>query len=70
MSANLHPSDLHGVNEQLHPVWTKAFNRENRAQQIEDDLFAGRSVSRVLTLLVSAGALLSLATLLVILAMQ
>jgi len=69
MSSNpQHSADLHGVDEQQHPVWAHKFSRQARSQQIEDDLLAGRTVSRVLMLIVAGGAVLSLVTLLAIIA--
>jgi len=70
MAEENNSTDLHGVDEQHHPVWSTKFNRQLRSEQIEDDLFAGRTVSRLLTIIVAAGALLSFATLLVIMASQ
>ena len=50
-------AQLH-LNEEEHPRWTDAFEESTRCAQIEDDLFAARSVSGVLIAIVTGGALL------------
>ena len=47
-----------GFREDDYPGWKKAFDAETRRQLIEDDLAAGRSVSRVLLGIVVFGLIL------------
>lgn len=41
-----------------HPCWSNAFTETNRCHQIEEDLFAARTVSALLMAIVTGGALL------------
>jgi hypothetical protein len=50
-----------------HTAWDK-FSADDRQQMIEEDLLAGRSVSLVLVALISTGLLLSIVSLLVVIA--
>ena len=44
------------------PVWNASFDRSVRTDMIQDDLWAGRSISILLAILVATGLILSLAT--------
>jgi hypothetical protein len=55
-----------GVHEEDHPVWTAAFSDENRLRQLNEDLLAGRSVSAVLVMIVTAGLLLAVVSVFVL----
>ena len=46
------------LTENEHPCWSGAFTETTRCHQIEDDLFAARTVSALLMAIVTAGALL------------
>lgn len=48
--------------EQAFPVWNRSFERADRTEMIRDDLWAGRSISVLLAVLVAVGLLLSLGT--------
>ena len=50
-------NQLH-LTETEHPQWSGAFSEAVRCHQIEEDLFAARSVSGVLIAIVTFGALL------------
>jgi hypothetical protein len=52
-----------------HSVWDK-FTPEQQRQMVEDDLAAGRSVSLVLAALITAGMLMSVGSMLLILALS
>jgi hypothetical protein len=47
-----------GIKEPGHPVLFKAFSAGERQRLIEDDLFAGRSVSLLLVVVVGLGLLI------------
>jgi hypothetical protein len=47
-----------GINEAAHSVLFKAFSADERQRLIEDDLFAGRSVSLELVAVVALGLLI------------
>ena len=49
-----------GFDEDRFPVWKRAFNAQTRHQQLDDDLFAGKSVVAVLTGVVTIGVLLAI----------
>lgn len=49
--------ELHLTDEE-HPVWSKMFDEPLRCAQIEEDLFAARSVTGILIAIVTFGALL------------
>jgi hypothetical protein len=49
-----------------HRQWDR-FNAEQQARMVDDDLFAGRSVSMVLVSLIAVGMVLSAVTLLAVL---
>ncbi|NBT13907.1 MAG: hypothetical protein EBS56_10065 [Planctomycetia bacterium] len=44
------------------PVWNRSFDKTDRAEMIRDDLWAGRSISILLAVLVAIGLVLSLVT--------
>lgn len=46
------------IQEADHPVWSRSFNDRTKLCQMEEDLFAGRSVSAVLVAIVSFGLVL------------
>jgi hypothetical protein len=48
--------------ERTFPVWNRSFEKSDRAEMIRDDLWAGRSISILLAVLVAIGLLLSLGT--------
>jgi len=50
-------AELH-LTEKDHPLWSGAFAEPARCQQVEEDLFAARSVTGVLIAIVTFGALL------------
>ena len=54
-------AQLHLTDEQ-HPCWSGAFSEAARCEQIEEDLFAARSVTGVLITIVCVGALLGALT--------
>ncbi|MFM9058984.1 MAG: hypothetical protein ACKOSQ_07670 [Planctomycetaceae bacterium] len=45
------------------PVWNSSFDKESRQEMIRDDLWAGRSIAVLLTVVVGIGLTLSLVTL-------
>ena len=47
-------------------VWEQVFDAETRKRLLSDDLFAGKSVSAVLTSIVALGVVLSFLTLFII----
>ncbi len=49
--------------EQAFPVWNRSFNRADRTDMIQDDLWAGRSIAIMLSTLVAVGLALALGTL-------
>jgi len=46
------------------PVWNASFDRVERTEMIQDDLWAGRSIAMLLATLVAIGVILALATVL------
>jgi hypothetical protein len=48
--------------ERSFPVWNHAFDKSARAEMIQDDLWAGRSIAVLLAVLVAIGLVLSLVT--------
>lgn len=48
--------------ERAFPVWNRSFEKSDRAEMIRDDLWAGRSISILLAVLVAIGLALSLGT--------
>ena len=48
--------------ERSFPVWNSAFDKTVRTEMIRDDLWAGRSISILLAVLVAIGLALSLGT--------
>jgi hypothetical protein len=49
-----------GINEAVHPVFVKSFTAVERSRLIQEDLFAGRSVSLELVALVALGLLVGM----------
>ncbi|MFN7812503.1 MAG: hypothetical protein ACK5SI_07565 [Planctomycetia bacterium] len=49
--------------ERLFPVWNSSFDKADRTEMIQDDLWAGRSIALLLAALVAIGLVLSLVTL-------
>jgi hypothetical protein len=49
--------------EQAFPVWNHSFDRTDRMDMIQDDLWAGRSISVLLAALVAVGLALAFGTL-------
>ncbi|MFM8735352.1 MAG: hypothetical protein ACKOC8_09180 [Pirellulales bacterium] len=49
--------------ERAFPVWNGAFDKTERAEMIDDDLWAGRSIAVLLATLVAVGLVLALGTL-------
>ena len=49
--------------ERAFPVWNGSFDKSARTDMIDDDLWAGRSISVLLAVLVAIGLLLALVTL-------
>lgn len=45
------------------PVWNASFEKADRTEMIRDDLWAGRSISMLLAILVAVGLLLAVGTL-------
>lgn len=43
------------VDPSTHPVWMRSFNSKLRQEQLKDDLFAGRSVTTLLSCVVALG---------------
>lgn len=52
-----HLEELH-LTKAEHPLWSDAFAEQARCAQVEEDLFAARSVAAVLMAIVTFGALL------------
>lgn len=50
-------------NERTFPVWNASFAKADRTDMIREDLWAGRSISILLAVLVAIGLVLSLVTL-------
>jgi hypothetical protein len=50
-------------NERTFPVWNASFAKADRTDMIREDLYAGRSISILLAVLVAIGLILSFATL-------
>ena len=48
--------------EQAFPVWNSSFEKADRTDMIRDDLWAGRSIAILLSVLVGVGLVLSLLT--------
>jgi hypothetical protein len=48
--------------ERTFPVWNRSFEKADRTEMIRDDLWAGRSISIMLAVLVAIGLALSLGT--------
>lgn len=48
--------------ERSFPVWNRSFDKSARAEMIQDDLWAGRSIAVLLAVLVAIGLVLSLVT--------
>jgi hypothetical protein len=49
--------------ERAFPVWNDSFDKSSRMEMIEEDLWAGRSISVLLAVLVAIGLALALGTL-------
>ncbi len=49
--------------ERAFPVWNRSFEKTDRTEMIRDDLWAGRSISVMLSVLVAIGLGLALGTL-------
>lgn len=49
--------------ERTFPVWNREFDRPERMEMIREDLWAGRSISVLLAVLVAIGLVLALVTL-------
>ena len=49
--------------EQAFPLWNSTFAKSDRTEMIRDDLWAGRSISFLLSLLVAIGLGLAVVTL-------
>jgi len=49
--------------EQTFPVWNGSFDRADRTEMIRDDLWAGRSIAGLLSVLVAVGLILAVGTL-------
>ena len=45
------------------PVWNASFEKADRTEMIQDDLWAGRSISLLLAALVAVGLILAFVTL-------
>jgi hypothetical protein len=48
--------------ERTFPVWNASFEKADRTEMIRDDLWAGRSISLLLAILVAVGLLLAIGT--------
>ncbi|MEO1991956.1 MAG: hypothetical protein ABGW78_08495 [Pirellulales bacterium] len=48
--------------EQVFPVWNQSFEKSDRSDMITDDLWAGRSIALLLSILVAIGLILALGT--------
>jgi hypothetical protein len=44
------------------PIWNGSFDKADRTEMIDDDLWAGRSIAILLSVLVAVGLLLALVT--------
>jgi len=49
--------------EKTFPLWNATFPKADRTEMIQDDLWAGRSISLLLALLVATGLVLAVVTL-------
>jgi hypothetical protein len=49
--------------ERAFPVWNGSFDKADRAHMIDDDLWAGRSIAVLLSVLVAIGLVLAVGTL-------
>lgn len=49
--------------ERAFPVWNGSFDKAERVEMIDDDLWAGRSIAVLLAVLVAVGLALALGTL-------
>ena len=49
--------------EQAFPVWNASFDRADRTEMIHEDLWAGRSIAVLLSVLVAVGLILAVGTL-------
>lgn len=49
--------------EKAFPLWNATFPKADRTEMIQDDLWAGRSISLLLALLVAIGLVLAVVTL-------
>lgn len=49
--------------ERSFPVWNGSFDKASRTEMIDDDLWAGRSIAVLLSVLVAIGLALALGTL-------
>jgi hypothetical protein len=49
--------------ERTFPVWNGSFDKAERVEMIDDDLWAGRSIAVLLAVLVAVGLVLALGTL-------
>ena len=64
MSHDRHEERTNWVyDERTFPVWNRSFDKASRADMIQDDLWAGRSIAILLAVLVAIGLVLSLVTL-------
>ena len=45
--------------EQTFPVWNESFDKDDRAEMIREDIWAGRSISILLASLVAIGLILA-----------
>lgn len=48
--------------ERTFPVWNGSFDKSERVEMIDDDLWAGRSIAVLLAVLVAVGLVLALGT--------
>ena len=46
--------------EQAFPIWNASFDKADRTEMIQDDLWAGRSIAMLLAALVAIGVILAL----------
>ena len=65
--SNAAPSLDDRIDPSAHPVWAHTFTHETRAEQLADDVFAGRSVVNLLVALISVGVTLMVVTLTIVL---
>jgi len=49
--------------ERAFPIWNGSFDKAERTEMIQDDLWAGRSIAVLLAVLVAVGLVLALITL-------